>query len=60
MDEGRQPDRYMLLVTLLLVLGILQYGWVLWPELGYWWGAIDAAVIAGIALIGAMVRMFRK
>ena len=43
-------------LILLLLLGVLQYGWVFRPELGFWWGAIDAAVMLGIVVTGLIIR----
>ena len=56
MAQDRYVGRDMPILILLLALGVLQYGWVLWPQLGFWWGAIDATVIVGIVVTGLMIR----
>jgi hypothetical protein len=47
------------LLALFIILGILNYGWVLWPTIGNIWGFINGGIIGGIFIIGLMVSLFK-
>ena len=47
------------LIGTLLVLAVLNFGWVIYPSLGAIWGLLNAAIITGILLAGIAVRFFR-
>lgn len=42
-----------LIGLLLLILGAYQYGWALWPSVGFWWGVLNTAII--VSVIGTLV-----
>jgi hypothetical protein len=42
--QGRTSNGHMPLLILLLVLGVLQFGWLIWPELGFSWALVDFVI----------------
>jgi hypothetical protein len=51
------------LLTALLILGVLSFGWVVYPALGNIWGLLNASVIAigfaGLAGRAILIRFTR-
>ncbi len=43
-------------LVLFLVLGVLQFGWILWPALGLYVGMASFIAVVGIVLIGWCCR----
>jgi hypothetical protein len=43
----------------LFALGFLQFGWVLWPQLGFYVGAAQAVIFLGIVVAGCLSRFWR-
>ena len=56
---GRFLDSAAFLIAVLVVLGALNYGWVLFPKLGMAWGLINGTILAGIVIVGVAVRLRR-
>ena len=56
---GRFLDSSEFLIAVLVVLGALNYGWVLFPTLGLAWGLINGTIVAGIVIAGVAVRLRR-
>ncbi|MHC5536863.1 hypothetical protein ACYOEI_01155 [Singulisphaera rosea] len=48
------------LIVLLLFLGLLQFGWVFWPELGIAWDVANASLCVVILLLFGVAKIFRR
>jgi hypothetical protein len=48
------------LIVLLLAAGLLQFGWVLWPEIGFWYGLVNCTVLGLILIVGGIARYQRR
>jgi hypothetical protein len=46
-------------ILLLLGLGFLQLGWILWPSIGTAWNFINGGIITGIMIFGLLYTIFR-
>ena len=46
-------------ILLLLALGVLSFGWVIWPKLGTVVGFINGGIITGIIIVGGIVSLYR-
>ncbi len=40
----------------LLILAVMQFGWIIWPDLGFYLGMANAIIISGIIIAGLIVR----
>jgi len=47
------------IITVLLALGAMNYGWVFYPQLGTLWTALNIAAFVGIITTGILYRLFR-
>jgi len=56
---SRLLDSSAFLITALLVLGMLNYGWVIYPKLGIVWGLLNGTIIIGIIIVGMAVIFIR-
>jgi len=46
-------------IIILLALGVLNYGWVIWPPLGMVWALLNGTIIMGIVLAGLCVKFYK-
>jgi hypothetical protein len=50
----------MLFLILLLALAVLNCGWIIWPQIGVYAGAVQGAVFFSVLLAAVVVRLFRR
>lgn len=43
-------------LILLITLGVLQYGWIIWPEIGFYTGLASFIALVGIVAVGLAIR----
>jgi hypothetical protein len=48
------------LITLFMVLGILSFGWIIYPPLGAIWSFINGGIFLGILITAICVGISRK
>jgi hypothetical protein len=49
-----------LLFVALLLLAALNYGWVVYPELGVVWNVINGIIVIGIVLMAVLYRLSKR
>jgi hypothetical protein len=47
-------------IILLLGLGVLNFGWIIWPKLGVYAGAVQGAIFWGVLIAGGIARFLRR
>ena len=48
------------LIVVLVGLGALNFGWVIYPALGSAWGIINGTIIVGIIITGIVTVIFKR
>lgn len=43
-----------------IAIGFLQFGWIFWPELGFYLSLINTIIIVGILVAGITWRVIKK
>ena len=57
---SRFLDSEAFLIVVLVTLGVVNYGWVIYPALGTAFGILNGAIVAGILIAGMAVRWYRR